>query len=292
MKKTLLAASISSVLFSSVAFAYEVPIVADTTLNYQTPDVNFGNEQGVNVTQIESGLFKFYFDPDSTLPTNRNPVIEKASLWIYCNPCSGTITVNQVNTEWDESEVTANNAPAVLYRIKDKTAVQDHGYILVDVTTAVQNALNSGSFFNIQRTDFIAFSVTTEEGNFIFDSRENEKTSHLARLLIEPAPLKGEKGDKGDTGNGVGIPGPKGDPGEKGDKGDTGQQGEQGPQGDVGPQGPQGPRGYTGPQGEQGPQGDKGDTGPQGPQGPQGERGPKGEKGDDGKCHEVCKPKH
>jgi hypothetical protein len=96
-------------------------------------------------------------------------------------------------------------------------------------------------------------ALTSTAGNTVFDSKENDETSHVAHLditVVSQGP--------------VGPAGPAGANGANGATGATGAQGPQGIQGIQGPIGPTGPAGPAGATGAAGPAGPTGATGAQG----------------------------
>jgi hypothetical protein len=192
-------------------------------------------------------------DLDTNFGTNPNLVagttgsdVSKATLKIYVGNVSvaGTIDVVQVADSWSEKTVIGRTPPALgdlLVSGVSIDASKKGQYLLIDVTNAVKNWLDTSNNYGLALVGHDATSVA-------FDSKENPQTSHEPELIVA---LNSRMG-------------PQGPQGERGEKGETGATGTQGPEGAQGPQGQIGP---AGPQGQKGDTGAKGDPGPTGPSG-------------------------
>jgi len=234
------AAATLAMLSAGAAHATEGAVKADATVTSANPTVNYGSLSNLYVNGTSTTLIQFDL---SSLPSGTTASqIASASLKLYVNRVNfaGTINVLPVTLPWTESSVTFNTmpttgAPAVT-GVSVATAQQ---FVVIDVTSLVQNWITSGNNYGI--------ALTTSSGDLVFDSKENDESSHVAHLDI--------------TVTSQGPQGPQGNPGAQGPQGNPGSQG---PQGNPGSQGPQGNPGAQGPQGNPGPQGEPGPAGPAG----------------------------
>ncbi len=216
----------------------------------------------------------------ANIPTHAT--ITKATLRLYIDSfvSPGTFDVYELDQPWNEFLLTWNNAPLLGASATGNhpttiTLADNTTFVLVDITTLVQEWVN-GTVVN----NGVALALTSADGEFSFQSKENVSGSHEPELEIELA-VQGLQGPPGPQGP-QGPQGLQGNQGPQGQSGAQGPAGPQGPQGATGLQGPTGPTGPQGPQGPQGAQGDQGTIGPMGPQGPQGDQGPAGSNGTNG----------
>jgi len=245
----LLAALLMTVCVSAVAFGQSiVSDDANTSSLSKDIDSNFGTNPNLVVSTTNTTYLKFKLTP--TLPTGTvGSDVSKATLKIYVGNVSlpGTIDVVQLADNWSEKTVTARTAPALADLLATGVSIdaaRKGQYLLIDVTNAVKNWLDTSNNYGLALVAHDAMSVT-------FDSKENSQTSHEPELVIALNSRMGTQGPQGIQGP-QGAQGATGERGEKGDAGATGATGAQGPEGAQGPQGPTGP---------QGGKGDKGDTG-------------------------------
>ena len=232
----------------SVAAVCQSVLTDDAHTSSVTKDIdsNFGTNPNLVVSATNTGYLKFKLTP--TLPTGTaGSDVSKATLKIYVGNVSvpGTIDVVQVADNWSEKTITARTAPALADLLATGVSIdasRKGQYLLIDVTGAVKNWLDTSNNYGLALVGHDATSVT-------FDSKENSQTSHEPELVVA---LNSRMG-------------PQGPQGERGEKGETGASGAQGAEGAQGPQGQIGPQG---PQGEKGDSGAKGDPGPAGPPGP------------------------
>ncbi|MBY0502935.1 MAG: DNRLRE domain-containing protein [Bryobacteraceae bacterium] len=267
------------------ALAADALLTSDTFITTTNAAGNFGTNVNLAAGSGATALTQFSL---STLPAGLQASnVSKASLLLYVNrvTVAGNVSVALLNSTFGELTATqTSTGGAIGTTLAGSIAVgpaQVGTYLLVDVTSAVQNALLAGT---------VGFAVVSD-GTAVaqFDSKENTLTSHPARLqvtLVSVGPpgaqgLPGAPGAQGIQGL-PGAPGAQGIQGLPGAPGAQGIQGVKGDKGDTGAQGPQGIQGLPGAQGAQGIQGvkgDKGDTGAQGPQGVQGATGATGASG-------------
>jgi hypothetical protein len=277
---------------SAPAFA-QAPPSGDTYSNSSSKNQNNGSSIFLVVQKGSDTYIKFNL---ATLPATPN--IAKATLRVYVDAVvnGGSFDVYQLNSNWSESTLTYDNAPALGTSATGGNPVAIttsslNQFVLINITSLVQGWAN-GTIAN----NGIALALTTSTGAFSFDSKESILTSHHPELEIALNGAVGPQGPIGPAGA-TGATGPAGAAGAQGPAGPTGAAGSQGPagpagatgsQGAVGAQGPIGPTGATGATGSQGPIGVTGATGAQGtqglmgltgPQGPQGTQGPAGTNG-------------
>ena len=282
------------VCLSSIALAQSV--LSDDAYTSNLPkdlDTNFGANPNLIISASNNFYLKFRLS--SVLPTGtQSSHIAKATLKLYVGnvTTAGTVDVVQLADQWSEKTITARNAPALADLVASGVAIDTNKkgqYLLIDVTTAVKNWLDTSTNNGLALIAGPGASVT-------FDSKENSQTSHEPELIVTLNRDIGPQGPEGPQGP-QGPAGPQGAQGLQGTQGAEGPQGPQGPAGPAGAQGPEGPKGADGPQGAQGVQGAEGPqgaqgpqglqglqglTGPIGPMGPQGDKGDKGDKGDTG----------
>jgi hypothetical protein len=193
------------------ALSDTLPVNSDTFTNPGSPNQKNGSNAGILVRNTLGDRYGFVRFDLSALPP-ATP-IAKATLRLYANQVlsSGDLDVKPVLGTWDEATLTYATTPAlgaVVATVSVSSADQD-GYVLVDVTTAVQQWL-AGSLANNGLALLPAASGVTR---VTFDSKESPDTSHDPQLEVIP----------------IGPAGP------------AGPQGPQGIQGATGPQGPAGP---------------------------------------------------
>lgn len=206
----------------SLTMLAQAPPSGDTFSASSTPRVNYGSYPLLAVQQGSNAYIQFNL---SSLPANAS--IGKATLRLYVDAVArnGNFDVFEINSAWNESSLTYNNAPplgssATNGHSTTVSASSFNQFILIDITPLVQQWV-SGSLPN----NGVALALTSSNGSFSFDSKESNFTSHQPELEITMAG------------------------------------GAAGPQGPPGPQGPQGPAGATGPAGPAGPQGQQGPAG-------------------------------
>jgi hypothetical protein len=260
MKVNFAAALLLAILSAGVAHATEGVVVGDAYVNSAHPTTNYGNLSNLYVNSNGTTLIQFDL---SALPAGTTASqIGAASLKLYVNRIntSGLVNIAPVSSAWSESSVTFAAMPTPGSTVASFTPAVAQQFIVVDVTSLVQSWLNGTANNGI--------ALTTTSGDVVFDSKENDETSHVAHLDITVV----SQGPAGATG-------PQGPAGPQGATGTTGAQGPAGPQGatgTTGAQGPAGPQGNPGTTGAQGPAGSQGPTGPTGATGPAGPTGPQG----------------
>ena len=274
-----LAVALGSLLAWDHASATSAPIRADTFVSSVTKNQNYGSSPLLSVSPTSSAFL--LFDLTALPPGVSDLDIEKANVLIEIASVTaiGTVAVFPVLTNWSESGITYNNAPAlgtapiVTLPVTSPSTVQ---IVAVDVTAQVRNWLkNPGGMTNFGVALVSVGAPPT--ASLFFTSKEGVNAPILDVTLMDqgPAGPAGPQGLKGDPGA-VGATGPQGAQGTRGPQGDPGPIGPTGAAGPVGPIGPAGAVGSAGPVGPQGPQGTTGSQGAPGPTGPQGPIGPAG----------------
>ena len=267
----ILVSVLSLPLVAPLMFAQSAPPSADSFTNNSSPttqNTNYGDQNFLNVRSGYNTYLQFNLAP---VPTGTN--VAKATLRLYVNSVvtAGSFDVYQVNSAWTESGLTYNNGPAPGASATGSNPVSIsssslNNFVVIDITTLVQEWV-AGSVTN----NGVVLQLQGATGNFAFDSKESDVSSHepeLEIVLNGPAGAQGPLGPAGPTGT-------------------TGPIGPAGPTGSTGPIGPAGPTGTTGSTGPIGPAGTTGTTGPTGPTGPQGPQGPTGDPGLSGTINTV-----
>ena len=239
MKRT--AAAMLMVLSAGAAHATEGVVVGDTYVSSLYSTVNFGGLSNLYVSG--SGTALIQFDLSSLPAGTTGSQIGAASLKLYVNRVNapGLVSVLPVTGAWSESTVTYATLPTLGAAVASFTPATAQQFIVIDITSLVQGWVTTpASNFGV--------ALTTGSGDIVLDSKENDETSHAARLDITvvsqgPAGAAGAAGPAGPTGAG----GAAGAAGSTGATGATGSAGAAGTAGAVGPAGPTGPTGPTGP---------------------------------------------
>ncbi|HZE69254.1 MAG TPA: DNRLRE domain-containing protein [Pyrinomonadaceae bacterium] len=159
-------------------------------------DANFGTNPNLNVSA--SGNVYVKFKLSSSLPAGTpGSEVEKAAVNLYIGniTTAGKLDVYAVAGAWDESTITANNAPPLgsLVITTAQIGTDKRGkFLVIDITALVQQWLgddglgaggipNNGIALVAHSTDM----TTPEVANITFDSKENSQTSHEAQLNIQ-----------------------------------------------------------------------------------------------------------
>jgi hypothetical protein len=210
---------------SVAAHASEVTLLGDAYVNSNLATTNFGNLSNLYVGTGNTALLQFDL---GSLPAGLSAgQISHATLTLFINRvnANGQVSVAPVNAAWNEYLVTYANEPAIGQTSNNFAVTLAGQYVTIDVTALVQGwVTNPASNFGV--------ALSSSNANLVLDSKENDQTSHPARLDV--------------TITSMGATGAAGAPGVPGAQGVAGQQGIQGPQGAAGPQGPQGPQGVSG----------------------------------------------
>lgn len=226
----LLCVSAAAFALFCAASAQNIPVSKDATVFMDKESSNFGAQPLLDVGPASNVYLQFDL---SAIPAGAT--VQKATLRLFMShyKADGNLAVYTLADGFTETGLTWDNASSLAAAVAGSTPVfldvtNRNNFVQIDVTSAVQDWLSGAAPNN-----GLAL-VTTDTGNWAFDSKESAVTSHEPELEIS-----------------LGTAGP---------------QGPQGPQGDTGPQGPQGNTGNTGAQGPPGPQGPTGPAGANGGQ--------------------------
>ena len=277
-----IAAAVCWLLATGVAHATEGTVVGDTYVNRSHPSTNYGGLSNLYVSANGTSLIQLDL---SSLPAGTTASqIGKATLKLFVNRInsSGLVSMAPVTSSWSEASLTYASMPSLGPTALSFTPTTAGQFVVVDITALVQGWVTTPS-------SNYGIALTTVAGDVVFDSKENDETSHAADLDLTivshgpagPAGPMGATGAQGSQGQpGVpGIPGVQGLPGIQGSQGAAGLTGATGPIGPAGVQGTAGspgPTGLTGAIGLTGPIGLTGSTGSTGPAGANGAQGIQG----------------
>lgn len=157
----------------------------DSYTNSAAGNTNYGTATTLGVESSATTIQTAYIQFDlSGVPSGYSGAnVAKATLKLYVNTvgAAGSFNVDLVNGSWAEKTITANLAPALGTTIASSvplTSANVHDYVLMDVTTAVQDWLNGS-----QANDGIAL-VANSPLVASFDSKENAAQSHPPELDI------------------------------------------------------------------------------------------------------------
>jgi hypothetical protein len=247
-----MAAAMLMVLSASAAHATDGTVVGDAYVNSAHPATNYGGLSNLYVNSTGTTLIQFGL---SSLPAGTTASqIGAATLKLYVNRinASGLVSIQAVNGAWSESTVTYATMPSPGVLVATFTPAAAQQFVVIDITSLVQGWVTTPS-------SNYGVALTTNSGDIVLDSKENDETSHVAHLDITVV----SQGPAGATG----AQGPAGPTGATGSTGGTGPAGPTGATGATGPAGPKGDTGATGAQGNMGNPGTTGSTGPAGPAG-------------------------
>ncbi|HKE57821.1 MAG TPA: DNRLRE domain-containing protein [Pyrinomonadaceae bacterium] len=263
----------------SIALAQSV-LTDDAHVNCSTADdreqddrrnnANCGAQPNLLLSPVSNVYLKFKFA--STLPPGTTGSdVARATLKLYVSgvATSGVFDVYTIAGNWNESSITANNAPPLGSLIATAIPVRlnlKEKFVPIDLTATVQQWLGTDGSGTGGIANFGVALVARNGARVVFDSKENRETSHEPELDIERKDTEGQPGPAGPAGP-AGPPGATGAQGPAGETGPAGPKGDTGPSGPTGAPGPQGLPGIAGPQGIPGQPGAAGETGPAGPKG-------------------------
>ena len=165
------------VLATCAANATEATVAGDAYVNSAYPSTNFGGLTNLYVGSGGTALIQFDL---SSLPAGTTASqIGKATLKLYVNRVnsSGTVTVLPITSTWSESSVTYSTIPTLGSAIAAFTPTVAQQFAVIDVTSLVQAWVTTPS------SNF-GVALTSTAGDFVFDSKENDETSHLAHLDV------------------------------------------------------------------------------------------------------------
>lgn len=284
---TFVAAAAATVIALSpfASFANTVHVAEDAYTMADRPNRNGGSDKRIEVRDQTGkdriGFVKFDFStvPDDVVVDD----IVKATLrmWIERVHSPGTIEVQRVDADWDETSITASSSPShgfVAASVAVTDVDEDH-FITVDVTDLVKDWVTGAA---IPFDNNFGIALVAIDGARVKIGAKETVNEHEMQIEI----ALGQIGSVGNTGP-TGPAGPAGDTGPAGATGDTGPAGATGATGDTGATGLSGATGDTGATGATGATGNTGPTGDIGPTGATGDAGPTGESGPTGATGET-----
>jgi hypothetical protein len=222
------------------ASALDATLSGDASVNSAHPGVNYGALSNLYVGNGNTAFLQFDL---SSLPVGTTSAqVSHATLTVFVNRvnAAGTVTVSPVTAAWGEYSITSTTAPATGSSIGSLPVSVAGEYVSVDVTAQVQAWVTAPLSNN-------GLALASSGANALFDSKENDETSHAARLdvtLVSQGP-QGVQGPIGPIGA-TGVAGPVGSAGANGLQGPQGIQGAAGVAGPTGPAGPTGTAGAAG----------------------------------------------
>jgi hypothetical protein len=161
----------------------------DAHVSLASRNANHGTNPNLNVSSSENVYLKFKL---SSLPSNTpGSEVEKATLNVFVGKveAAGKLKLYVVAGEWDETEITADNAPPVgslVTTIEEVGPDQEGKFLAVDITSLVQQWLgDDGQGANGLPNYGIAIIAADQIADLTFDSKENSQTSHEAQLTIQ-----------------------------------------------------------------------------------------------------------
>jgi hypothetical protein len=271
--KRILAFVALMVVMSYPAWAADATLVADTYVSSTASSASFGALPFLHVSSTDSALIQFdlsAYPPGTT--------VTRAYLRLYVNNAAtgGTLSFALPTQSWaaNENTLTYATRPTVGSVFTTMSASTSNSFLLVDITTQVQNWIATPS-------SNMGIEITATGSTSVFlDSKESPYTSHPSALNLAVS-LSGGTGATGSAGPAgpTGAAGPTGPTGVTGSTGPTGLNGVTGPTGPTGATGGTGPTGVTGATGPTGATGVTGVTGPTGSTGPTGTTGATGPQG-------------
>ena len=163
--------------------AQQATLTDDAQTSAAAPNQNFGGNASVRVSGATiRGFFKFKLTPNLP-PGTTGGRIGKATLKFYVGTVTtaGTFDVFRVTGVWDEATVTGNTAPPIgtLESAISVDATHTNQWVTLDVTQLVKDWLDG-----ILPNEGIALVANGGVGNVLFNSKENQTTSHESRLEI------------------------------------------------------------------------------------------------------------
>jgi len=204
------------------AHATDAAVVGDASVNSAYPTTNFGALSNLYVGNGNTTLIQF--DLSSLPPGSTASQIARATLRLYVNRVNtaGPVNVQPVTSAWQERAVTYTTLPSIGTASTSFTAGTAQQFVVVDVTALVQSWVTTPS------SNF-GLALSSSSANVLFDSKENDETSHVSHLDITlvsqgPAGAQGPAGPTGATGA-TGSTGPAGPTGATGAAGPTGSAG-------------------------------------------------------------------
>lgn len=167
----------------------------DASVSMLTANSNHGADPNLTISSAQNVYLKFKLS--STAAGTSGPEIAKAALKLYVGKVdtAGKLDVYAVAGAWDESTITAQNAPHLGGLVTTTAQIgtdQKGKFLVIDITSLVQQWLgNDGQGTNGMPNNGLALvahwtdATTPEVADITFDSKENSQTSHEAQLNIQ-----------------------------------------------------------------------------------------------------------
>ena len=170
-------------LFPAHSAGQQATLTDDAQTSAGTPNQNFGANASVRVSGTNiRGFFKFKLTPDLPAGTTGSRV-GKATLKLFVGSVTtpGTFDVFRVTGAWEETTVTGATAPPT-GNMESAITVDDtqvSKWVTLDVTQLVKDWLDG-----VLPNEGIVLVANGGVGNVLFNSKENQTTSHEARLEV------------------------------------------------------------------------------------------------------------
>src|SRR6266403_305735 len=180
---TVLCSLLLALLSPIVTAGQRATLTDDAQTAANAANQNFGSRVSVQISGTTfRGFFKFKLTPN--LPTGTTGAqIEKATLKLYLSAVNtpGNLEVYRVSGAWDEASITQNTAPPIgsLLTSVSVDATQQDRWITIDVTSMVKDWLDG-----VHVNNGVALVAAPTGLNVVFNSKENQTTSHEAILEI------------------------------------------------------------------------------------------------------------
>jgi hypothetical protein len=163
--------------------AQQATLTDDAQTSAVAPNQNFGSNASVRVSGTNiRGFFKFNLTPHLPAGTTGGRV-GKATLKLFVGAVNapGTFDIFRVNGPWNEGTVTGSTAPPLgaLESAITLDVSQANQWVTVDLTRLVKEWLD-GTLPN----EGIAIVANASVGNVLFNSKENQTTSHGTSLEV------------------------------------------------------------------------------------------------------------
>ena len=163
--------------------AQQATLTDDAQTSATAANQNFGTNVSVRVSGANiRGFFKFTLTPNLPAGTTGSHV-GKATFKLFVGGVTapGAFDVFRVAGAWDEATVTGSTAPplGVVEGTVTVDTTQTNRWVTLDVTQLVKDWLDA-----VQPNNGIAVVASGGVGNVIFNSKENQTTSHEARLEV------------------------------------------------------------------------------------------------------------
>ena len=170
-------------LMPSRSIAQQATLTDDAQISTAAANQNFGANASVRVSGTNiRGFFKFKLTPNLP-PGTTGSRVGKATVRFFVGTVNtpGTFDVFRVNGTWDEATITGGTAPplSILESSISVDALQANKWVTLDVTQLVKDWLDG-----VLPNEGIALIANGGVGNVLFNSKENQTTSHETQLEI------------------------------------------------------------------------------------------------------------